>query len=101
MRPIRSGVPLLETTEPACATSTPRFRNVPVAKLTRDGHVVSTGPVRKPLSVASLVARDTGMILFVAGCVTVVVALAAGDGFEVSVPVQSVEEDDAPRGDAW
>lgn len=71
-----------------------------MTKTTRDGAVVSSGPIveRSPdvvhaarLRLAALLAIGLGVALFVH-------ALVDG-GFEVSVPVQSVEEDDAPRGD--
>lgn len=67
-----------------------------MTRLTRDNALVSTGPVRMPPSVSSLIARDIASIFLVPAVILIVVAWAAGEGFETSVPV-GVEENDGPR----
>jgi hypothetical protein len=66
------------TTARMSVAPAPRLRILPVdTRLTRNGYEVTDGPLRQPLSVASLIARDIGLLLFVAGCVTVGVWMVA------------------------
>lgn len=64
----------------------------------RTGRVTIASPLTRGQSISRVI-TDICIGLAIIGAILVVVGIVAGGGFEVSVPVQSVEEDDAPRGD--